>query len=162
MTDEIRMAVELRADESMSSPGRLTGTLMKYGERAADRAEIFEPGSLSWPSNGVLLRRQHSREAPIARVIPETRGNEVVLDHPLPDSSAGRDAALEVRNGTLPALSVEFRATAQRYVAGVRRISSALLTGAGLVDDPSYPGSHVEVRNREGAVRQGTGKRLWL
>ena len=162
MKDEIRCSVELRADESMASPGRLTGVLMKYGERAADRREVFEPGSLSWPSNGVLLRRQHSREAPIARVIPETRGNEVVLDHPLPDSSAGRDAALEVRNGTLPALSVEFRATGQRYVGGVRHISGALLTGAGLVDDPSYPGSRVEVRHRDGAVRQGLGRRLWL
>ena len=63
--------------------------------------------------------------------------------------------AREIRDGLLPGLSVEFRATAQRYVAGVRRIRAALLNGAGLVDDPSYAGSRVEVRGKR-------GRRLWL
>ena len=50
MSSEIRCAVELRADDTQSSPGRLFGTLMKYGERAAGgRSELFEPNSLSWP-----------------------------------------------------------------------------------------------------------------
>ena len=154
MTDEIRCAVEIREDETRQSPGRLMGTLLRYNERAGDRAELFEAGALKWPDNGVVLRRQHSRGAPIMRVVPETRGRDVVLDAELPDTQAGRDAASEVRAGLLPGLSVEFRATAQRYVTGVRRITSALLTGAGLVDDPSYTGSRVEVRNRR--------RRLWL
>ena len=71
------------------------------------------------------------------------------------DTSAGRDGAREIRDGLLPGLSVEFRATAQRYVDGERRISAALLNGAGLVDDPSYKGSRVEVRGKR-------GRRLWL
>ena len=155
--DEFRCAVELRADDSLASPGRLVGTLLRYGERASNRAEIFEPGSLTWPANGVVLRRQHVRGAPIARVIPETRGNEVVIDYPLPDTTAGRDAAIEVKNGTLGGLSVEFRATAQKFVGGVRRITSALLGGAGLVDSPEYGGSTVEVR------QGGKGRiRVWL
>ena len=157
MADEFRCAIELRADESMASPGRLVGTLLTYGQRAGDRAELFEPGALTWPANGIVLRRQHVREAPIARVIPELRGNDVVIDYPLPDTTAGRDAAIEVRNGTLPGLSLEFRATAQRYVGGLRRISAAILTGAGLVDDPSYKGSRVEVRARRSGMR-----RIWL
>ena len=61
---EIRCSVELRADESMASPGRLFGTLLTYGERASDRAELFEDGALRWPTNGVVLRRQHQRGAP--------------------------------------------------------------------------------------------------
>ena len=156
MADEIRCSVELRQDETMASPGRLVGTLITYGQKASDRPELFEPNSLTWPASGIVLRRQHVREAPIARVIPETRGNDVVIDYPLPDTTAGRDAAVEVRNGTLGGLSVEFRATAQTFRGGVRRISAALLSGAGLVDTPSYTGSRVEVRQRQGRWR------LWL
>ena len=43
------------------------------------------------------------------RVVPETRGSDVVIDAPLPDTRAGRDTAREVRDGLLPGLSVEFR-----------------------------------------------------
>ena len=152
--DEIRCSVEIREDDG--SPGRITGTLLNYGERAGDRAEVFEPGSLEWPADGVVLRRQHNRAAPVMRVTPEARGAAVVIDAPLPDTAAGRDAAREVRSGLLTGLSVEFRAALQSYAGGVRRIKRALLTGAGLVDAPSYRGSRVEVRGRTG------GRRLWL
>ena len=145
MMTEIRCAIELRATDE-SGPGRLTGTLLRYGERAGDRAEVFEPGSLSWPDGGIVLRRQHDRAAPIARVVPEVRDGAVVVDVELPETRAGRDAAAEVRAGLFRGLSIEFRARRQRYVGGVRRIADALLTGAGLVDSPSYRGSAVEVR----------------
>ncbi len=151
---EIRCAVELRADDL--SPGRLVGTLLTYGERAKDRPEVFEPGALRWPDGGIVLRRQHQRGAPIARIVPEVRGGAVVLDSRLPDTAAGRDAAAEIRGGLLTGLSVEFRAVRQRYTAGVRHVVDAMLTGAGLVDNPSYAGSHVEVR------QGGRGRRLWL
>ena len=157
MMDEFRCAIELRADESRESPGRLVGTLLTYGERAGDRAETFEPGAMRWPDNGVVLRRQHNRGQPIMRVVPEVRGNQIVVDAPLPDTQAGRDAAAEIRAGLFRGLSVEFRATSQRFAGGVRRITAALLSGAGLVDSPSYAGSAVEVRGREGRRR-----RLWL
>ena len=156
MQDEIRCSIELRADDSRQSPGRIAGTLLTYGERASDRAELFESGALRWPDNGIVLRRQHQRGAPIMRVIPETRGAEVVIDAPLPDTQAGRDAAAEIRQGLMTGLSVEFRASRQRYASGVRRIAAALLSGAGLVDSPSYSGSQVEVRKRRGA------RRFWL
>ena len=151
---EIRCSVELRQDDA--SPGRLYGVLLNYDERAADRAETFERGALEWPDAGVVLNRQHSRQSPIMRVVPEVRGAAVVVDAPLPDTAAGRDAAREIRDGLFTGLSVEFRAKRQRYVGGVRRISSALLRGAGLVDDPSYRGSRVELRGRT------ERRRLWL
>ena len=156
MSDEIRCSVEIREDDTRQSPGRLTGTLITYGEQAGDRAELFEPGSLEWPEGGVTLRRQHNRQAPIARVTPVVRGREVVIDTPLPDTQAGRDAAREVRDGLFTGLSVEFRAALQAHAGGLRRIKRALLTGAGLVDSPSYAGSRVEVRQRAGR------RRLWL
>ena len=156
MTDEIRcsLAIEDRAGED--TPGRIHGTLLRYGERAGDRPEIFETGALRWPDDGIVLRRQHSRSAPIMRVIPEVRAGRVMIDAELPDTAAGRDAAAEVRAGLFRGLSVEFRAVRQRYTAGVRHVVDAILTGAGLVDSPSYHGSRVEVRHGR------RGRRLWL
>lgn len=90
------------------------------------------------------------------RVVPEVRGSQVVIDAPLPDTAAGRDAAREVRDGLMVGLSVEFRARLQSYVSGVRRIKRAALRGAGLVHNPEYLGSAVEVRARTGR------RRLWL
>ena len=151
---EIRCAIELRAEAA--SPGRLTGVLMDYEERSGDRAETFRAGSLRWPMNGVVLNRQHQRAAPIMRVVPELRGSQVVIDTPLPDTAAGRDAAAEIRSGLFAGLSVEFRAVEEGFVGSLREIRSALLTGAGLVDSPSYRGSRVEVRQAAGR------KRWWL
>ena len=151
---EIRCAVEVRAADT--GPGRLVGTLLTYGERAGDRPERFEAGALEWPEGGIVLRRQHDRQTPIMRVTPEVRGAAVVIDAPLPDTAAGRDAAREIRDGLFRGLSVEFRARRQRYDDGMRVITSALVTGAGLVDTPSYTGSRVEVRQRGGR------RRLWL
>ncbi|MCY4510666.1 MAG: HK97 family phage prohead protease [Acidobacteria bacterium] len=153
---EIRCSVELRQDDTHASPGRLYGVLLTEGERAGDRPEVFEPGSLEWPESGIVVNRQHARRAAIMRVIPERRGSQVVIDQALPDTVAGRDAATEVRSGLLTGLSVEFRAKRQRYDGGVRRITAALLTAAGLVDDPSYKGSRVEVRAK------GQRRRVWL
>ena len=153
---EIRCAIEIRQDDSRESPGRLTGTLLTYGEQSRNRRETFEAGALRWPDNGIVLRRQHVRAAPIMRVIPAVRGNQVVIDAPLPDTQAGRDASREIRDGLFTGLSVEFRAVRQTFAGGVRRITSALLGGAGLVDSPEYSGSRVEVRERT------ERRRLWL
>ena len=146
--------VELRADDERRGPGRLTGTLLTYGEPRGDGRERFAPGALVWPADGIVLRRQHSPFAPIARVMPEVRGDRVVLDAVLPDTAAGRDAATEIRSGLLRGLSVEFKALAERYVSGVREIQRAALSGAGLVDSPAFKGSTVEVRGRR--------RRVWL
>ena len=159
MADTLIAPVEYRADTSRQGPGRLYGVLLNYGERAGDgRRERFAPGALEWPDDGVVLRLQHDRAQPIMRVVPETRENRVVVDASLPDTQRGRDAAVMVRDGTLGGLSVEFRAKRQHYPGGVREITSAVLTGAGLVDSPSYKGSTVEVR----AKLDGWGSSLWL
>ena len=149
---EIRCKVELREDATLASPGRLYGVLLRYLERASDRPELFERGAIDLEAikanGGIVINRQHTRGAPIMRVIPELRGDELVIDQALPDTSAGRDAAVEIRDGLLRGLSVEFRAIKTRMSNGVRRISQAALTAGGLVDDPSYSGSTVEVRDK--------------
>ena len=149
---EIRCKVELREDDTLASPGRLTGTLLTYGERASDRPELFERGSIDLDAiranGGIVINRQHTRGAPIMRVIPELRGDALVIDAQLPESTAGRDAAVEIRSGLMRGLSVEFKALRARMVSGVRRIAAATLVAGGLVDDPSYSGSTVEVRDK--------------
>ena len=151
--DEIRFAIEVRADESRQGPGRIVGQLMRYGEQAQDRRELFEKDSLEWPSDGVILNRQHTRTAPILRFTPTIDGDAVTLDAAIPDTTAGRDAATEIRTGLLKGLSIEFRSLKERVSGGVRRIQKAVLTGAGLVDSPSYK-SAVEVRSKR--------RRVWL
>ena len=72
--EEIRCAVEFRADDSRESPGRIVGTLLTFGEKASDRAEVFAPGSLTFADDGLVLNRQHERRSPIMRFTPELRG----------------------------------------------------------------------------------------
>ena len=161
MKDEIRMAVEVREDEARAGPGRLVGVLMAYGTTARDRAEIFEPGSLSWPESGIVINRQHQRTAPVMRATPVVDGNTVKIDAALPDTSAGRDAAAEIRSGLFRGLSVEFRAVKQTIVGGVRRITEAVLSGAAIVDSPSYAAAAVEVRAKGGGNRPDA-RTMWL
>ena len=155
--DEIRCKIELREDENRLGPGRIYGVLMAYSKMASDRAEVFEPGSLSWPESGIVLNRQHERKNPIQRVTPIVVGDEVRLDELLIDSSAGRDAAVEIRSGLLTGLSIEFSSIQESVVNGVRRIAEAVLSAAAVVDSPSYAGSTVEVRAKPRHKRQ-----IWL
>ena len=145
---EFRCAIEFRQDDTRLTPGRMFGTLIRYGEVASDRRELFMPGALYWPTDGILVREMHNRQAPIVRVVPEVRGNLVVIDAPLPDTTRGRDMAVGIRERIYSGLSVEFAAEREDVQDGIRRIHRAALRGAGLVDDPAYAGSRVEVRGK--------------
>ena len=151
---ELRCTIEFRADETRETPGHLTGVLVVYEQRARTRPEMFRRGALEWPEDGIVLNRQHNRGQPIMRFMPELVGDEVRIDLPLPDTVAGRDAATEVRNGTLSGLSVEFGALRESRRNGLRVIERAELRGAGLVDSADY-GNLVEVRSQH-------RRRLWL
>ena len=154
---EIRCRIELREDETRQSPGTITGTLIEYGKRASDRAEVFADGALRWDEGGVVLNVQHDRQQPVMRFKPEVRGKEVVVDAALPDTSRGRDTATMIRNGTMTGLSIEFRSDNEGMRGGVREVRRAQLMGAAVVDSPSYKGA-LEVRERR---RQGRLQR-WL
>ena len=148
--------IRLQSDPERRGPGILEGVLIPYGQRAQDRPEMFEPGALHWPSDGVVLRAMHKRESPIARFVPEASESEVRVSIVLPDTTAGRDAATNVRAGVLRGLSVEFRSERETVRDGVRVIQRAFLVGAGLVDAGAYAGATVEARGKGGR------RRLWL
>ena len=139
---------EVRLSEKADRPTRLIGTLMVFGQQATDRRELFERGSLQWDEAGIVLNRQHQRAAPILRLHPVEVGDRLEVDEEIPDTVAGRDCVSEVRSGLMTGLSIEFRATAQNIVGGVRRITGAVLSAAALVDSASYQGATVEAREK--------------
>ena len=159
--NEIRCKIELRADDTRQSPGRIVGELLTYGTRALDRAELFTPGSLHWPENGVILNEQHERSQPILRFTPEVVGNAVRIDAPLPDTQRGRDAAVMIRNGTMTGLSIEFRSEDESMSGDVREIRRASLAAAALVDAGAYGGG-VEVRFKGRDNNRPQLGTLWL
>ena len=152
--DEIRMAIECRTDENRLGPGRIVGTIMAYNTMAKDRAEKFLPGSLKW-DGALILNRMHTRASPIMRIVPVIEGNDLKINEQIPDSTAGRDAASEIRSGLMTGLSIEFRSIQERMIGGVREISNAVLGAVGLVDDPSYGASSVELRGKK-------RRQIWL
>ena len=79
---------------------------------------------------------------------PVQVGDRLVVDEEIPDTVAGRDCVSEVRSGLMTGLSIEFRATAQNIVGGIRRITGAVLSAAALVDSASYQGATVEAREK--------------
>ena len=148
-TETRSIEIRLAEDPERRGPGVLEGVLMPYGQRASDRPELFEPGALHWPEDGVLLRAMHRRDSPIARFVPESSESEVRVKIGLPDTTAGRDAATNVRTGVLRGLSVEFRSEKETVRDGLRVIQSAELVGAGLVDSGAYAAATVEARGKQ-------------
>ena len=85
--------VELHADASRESPGRVTGVLVTYGEQAQDRADVYDQDSLTWEDGGIVLNEMHERKQAIKRFEPYLDGAALRVDMPLPPTQRGRDAA---------------------------------------------------------------------
>ena len=144
--DKLLFEIRQAEDPSRDSPGRLVGTLLRYEERARDRREVFARGALAWPADGILINEQHNRQAPILRAIPYLDGDEVKIDAPVPNTTRGRDAVTNIREGVWTGLSVEFHSRSEGRRGNLREIRSAFLGAAALVDSGSYAGAKVEVR----------------
>ena len=160
--EELTFEVRQEADPSRESPGRLVGTLLTYEQRANDRPEVFVRGALTWPATGILINAQHNRAAPILRAIPYLDGDQVKIDAALPNTTAGRDAAENLRQGVYTGLSVEFASRSEGRRGPLREIRSALLGGAALVDSSSYKGSTVEVRAETDSESMVEAAYRWL
>ena len=157
--DELLIEVRALEDETRQSAGILSGTLMVYGERAQDRPEMFDVGALRWPETGIVVNEQHSRIAPVVRVIPFLEGQAVKIHQRVPNTQRGRDALTNLREGVFTGLSVEFGAFQEEFRSGLRVIRDALLTGAALVDMGSYASAKAEARER---ATRGKRRAIWL
>ena len=152
--ENLLIPIEYRADETRESPGMLSGVLMAYGTRANDRPEKFEMDAFHWRADGIIIREQHNRAAPIVRAQPYMEGRELRISVPLPNTTRGRDTAIAMQgdNPLYSGLSVEFQAERETRQGGIRVISKAFLDGASLVDTPAYMQSKVEVREESGLI----------
>ena len=125
--DELVFEIRQMEDPTRESPGRLVGTLLTYEERAKDRPEVFARGALTWPEGGILINEQHNRQSPILRAVPFLDGDQVKIDAALPNTTRGRDAAENLRQGVYTGLSVEFSSRAEGRRGPLREIRAAFL-----------------------------------
>ena len=109
----------------------------------------------SWLRSGAKTRLNlmHDRSLTVA---DSGRGGLLLMDSPealtmaatLPAGDAYDSVLALVGDGLTNGLSVEFHAIEERRTNGVRVIQAATLPALGIVDDPAYPASGVEVRRR--------------
>ena len=96
-------AIQYAEDTTRESPGHIRGVLVTYGEQAKDRPDVYDAGSLSWPSGGIVvlneMHDQHDRRSLIKRFTPYLDGCGLLrVDFPLPSTTQrGRDAAQMVQ-----------------------------------------------------------------
>ena len=149
--DKLIFEIRQLEDPSRDSPGRLSGTLLVYEERARDRNEIFKRGALTWDERGILINWQHDRSKPLLRAIPYNDGDSVKIDAPIPNTALGRDSVVNIREGVFTGLSVEFHSRSEGRRGNLREIRSAYLGAAALCDAGAYAGAKVEVRAKDEA-----------
>lgn len=162
MPEEFYAAIQFAEDETRQGPGRLTGTLVTYGEKAGDRDVVFAEDSLHWPEAGVVLNEQHNRQAPIVRFTPFQDGKAVKIDVPLPDTQRGRDIATSVKNGTLTGLSIEIEPERSNQLADFLEHQRARLVAAAVVDSPAFRGSGVQVHAKNPGKRPPGARTVML
>ena len=131
--------IELRAAESGPE---LHGVILQEGRAATGgRAEVFTPGSATWPQDGVEIRAEHG--GPAQAVAFPVRLDDGRIEIRAAASQPIQDAVKAGKRF----MSVEFHALQeQRTRGGVREIQRALLTGAALVSTPEYNQTKAEVR----------------
>ena len=151
--------IETRHRELRRTGRRLSGTVMVYGDEAEipgigrERFAAFAFADYLQGGADVAVNVMHESDLVVAT---RRRGDLVLTDSPaaltmaaiLPVGDAF-DKVLElVGDGLTRGLSVEFHAVRERRIADSRTIYEASLPALGIVDDPAYPGSGVEVRAR--------------
>lgn len=155
MENEFRYA-DFEYRQTDGGLGVVTGTVIRYGDVATLPwgTEEFKAGAFGDVESGdYIANRMHRRDQPLARsgagltLINSTE--ELRGEVTLPDTSIGRDTAVEVAQRILRGLSLEFRTLKDTldYKKDHRLIEKAELFGFGVVDRPAYPGSVASMRS---------------
>ena len=135
----------------------LHGVILQEGRAASGgRAEVFAPGSVTWPAEGM-------------RILDEHRGPELTKAFPTRDA----EGRIKIRARATAAIraavasgkrymSVEFRALEDRVTkGGVREVLRAYVDAAALVSNPEFDTTSAEVRAGAGG-RKPRVETIWL
>ena len=135
------VGVELR--EADDGP-RLVGTIIQEGRAATGgRAEVWAPGAVVWPSEGVGILTEHYGAVEV-RAVPVRESDGAVRV-----SAPATEAMRRAFEGGRRFLSVEFHSLREtRTAGGVREIQRALVDRAAMTDRPEYHQAMAEVRER--------------
>ena len=151
MRDRLAFEVEVREASRPGYEPTLHGTMIQEGRAASGgRRELFAPGSIEWPSEGVAVLAEH-------RGRMETRGQVIRRrDGRLTLTARATDAIRRAVEAGKRFMSVEFRALEERTTkGGVREVLRAFVDAAALVAAPEYDTTAAEVRSKR-------RRRVWL
>ena len=140
----MRRASPVEIRESDGGP-HLYGVLIQEGRAARRRREVFAPGAVEWPADGVgILTRHHGK--PEARAVPVREADgRITIKARVTDAIR---AAVEAGRRFM---SVEFLSLREgRTEGGIREITRALVPDVALVAEPEYAQTAAEVRQRGG------------
>ena len=130
---------------------RLQGVILQEGRIASERLELFSPGALVWPDEGIALRLEH-RGLEVGRAIPARLPNGEIR------ISVKASPEIRAAYGSKRFLSVEFTSLDEtRNASGVREIARAYVDAAAMTAAPEYLQARAELRSR--AKR---AKAVWL
>ena len=141
----MRHTFEVEIREAEGKRPRLRGVMITEGRAASGgRAEVFAPGSIQFPTEGVGIQTRHHGPVEVrAQPIRQRDGRiEVMAD--------ATEAIREAISAGKRHMSVEFRAIRERTTAGgVREILQAFVPRAALVEIPEFDSTSAEVRGRK-------------
>ena len=139
--ERLTFSVECRAAEDGPV---LSGVVLAEGRAATGgRAEVFAPGAVTWPPDGIGIATEHYGRPEVRAVPTRDEGGRIRIE-----ARATPALFAAVQSGKRY-LSVEFYALREtRTAGGVREIQRALVDQAALVSNPEYAQATAEIRSR--------------
>ncbi len=138
----VSLPVEIR--EGQDKQPQIVGTIIQEGRAGSIRRELFTPGSVLWPFEGVGILVGHG--GPLAGTVQPTREKNGEIRFSAPASPQMVKAVEGGRKG----LSVEFVALAEsRTAGGIREVRRAFVGAAALVTSAEYTQAKAEIRDQK-------------
>ena len=151
VSDRVAFEVEVREATRAGYEPTLHGVMLTEGRAASGgRAEVFAPGSVTWPHDGVAVLTEHRGKVETHAQVVRQRDGRLTL------TARATDAIQQVVEAGRKFMSIEFRSLQERTTkGGVREVLRAFVDAAALVSAPEYDTTAAEVRSRR-------ARRVWL